>query len=62
MADYWWAALGLVLIIEGLGPMFFPNRWRSYLRKIADQPTVQMQQLGGFLVISGVLLLIFFAP
>jgi uncharacterized protein YjeT (DUF2065 family) len=48
MADYWWAALGLVLIIEGLGPMFFPNRWRSYLRKIADQPTVQMQQLGGF--------------
>lgn len=46
MADYWWAALGLVLIIEGLGPMFFPNRWRSYLRKIADQPTVQMQQLG----------------
>lgn len=23
MADYWWAALGLVLIIEGLGPMFF---------------------------------------
>ncbi|MDF3123797.1 DUF2065 domain-containing protein [Rheinheimera sp. 1928-s] len=62
MADYWWAALGLVLIIEGLGPMFFPNRWRAYLRKIADQPTVQMQQLGGFLVIAGVLLLIFFAP
>jgi uncharacterized protein YjeT (DUF2065 family) len=39
MADYWWAALGLVLIIEGIGPMLFPNKWRSYLQKIAEQPT-----------------------
>ena len=62
MADYWWAALGLVLIIEGLGPMLFPNKWRFYLQKIAEQPTAQMQQLGGILVIAGILLLIFFAP
>ncbi len=60
MADYWWAALGLVLIIEGLGPMLFPNKWRSYLQKIAEQPTAQMQQLGGILVTAGVLLLFFF--
>jgi uncharacterized protein len=60
MADYWWAALGLVLIIEGLGPMLFPNKWRSYLQKIAEQSTTQMQQLGGILVTAGVLLLIFF--
>ncbi len=60
MADYWWAALGLVLIIEGLGPMLFPNKWRCYLQKIAEQPTTQMQQLGGILVTAGVLLLIFF--
>ncbi|KKL01431.1 DUF2065 domain-containing protein [Rheinheimera mesophila] len=62
MADYWWAVLGLVLIIEGVAPLLFPNRWRSYLKKIAEQPTAQMQQLGGILVIAGVLLLIFFAP
>lgn len=60
MADYWWAALGLVLIIEGLGPMLFPNKWRCYLQKIAEQPSAQMQQLGGILVTAGVLLLIFF--
>lgn len=62
MADYWWVALGLVLIIEGLGPMLFPNKWRSYLQKIAEQPTAQMQQVGGILVAAGVLLLFFFAP
>jgi uncharacterized protein YjeT (DUF2065 family) len=62
MADYWRAVLGLVLIIEGVAPLLFPNRWRSYLKKIAEQPTAQMQQLGGILVIAGVLLLIFFAP
>ena len=62
MADYWWVALGLVLIIEGLGPMLFPNKWRSYLQKIAEQPSAQMQQLGGILVIAGILLLFFFAP
>lgn len=62
MADYWWSALGLVLIIEGLGPLLFPNKWRSYLQKIAEQPTTQMQQLGGILVIAGVLLLFFFVP
>ena len=60
MADYWWTALGLVLIIEGLGPMLFPNKWRSYLQKIAEQPTAQMQKLGGLLVTAGVLLLFFF--
>ncbi len=60
MADYWWTALGLVLIIEGLGPMLFPNKWRAYLQKIAEQPTAQMQQLGGILVTAGVLLLFFF--
>jgi hypothetical protein len=61
MADYWWAVLGLVLIIEGLGPLLFPNKWRSYLQKIAEQPSAQMQQLGGILVVAGVLLLFFFA-
>ncbi len=62
MADYWWAVLGLVLGIEGVGPLLFPNKWRSYLKKIAEQPTAQMQQLGGILVTAGVLLLFFFTP
>ncbi len=62
MADYWWAVLGLVLVIEGVGPLLFPNKWRSYLKKIAEQPTAQMQQLGGILVTAGVLLLFFFMP
>ena len=27
-------SLGIVLIIEGVGPFLFPNRWRAYLKDI----------------------------
>lgn len=46
MADYWWAALGLVLIIEGIGPMLFPNKWRSYLKKSQSNPQLKCSRWG----------------
>ncbi|MCL1057290.1 DUF2065 domain-containing protein [Shewanella gelidimarina] len=53
-------ALGLVLIIEGIGPLLFPNRWRAYLKEISNQNQQLLQRLGGSLVTVGVVILIIF--
>jgi len=52
-------AFALVLIIEGIGPMLFPNKWQSYIQQIAQQPTRQLRSIGGVLVIIGVVCLIY---
>ncbi len=55
MPDWLWPALAMVLVIEGLGPLLFPNRWQAYLRKLADEPAANLQQLGLVLVSAGAL-------
>jgi uncharacterized protein YjeT (DUF2065 family) len=52
-------AVALVFIIEGLGPLLFPNKWQNYLRQIAQQPSKQLRSMGGVLVIIGVVSLIY---
>ena len=54
-------ALALVLIIEGIGPLLFPNKWLNYLLQISQQPSNQLRQIGGTLVIIGALLLFYFS-
>ncbi|QFU24473.1 DUF2065 domain-containing protein [Shewanella eurypsychrophilus] len=54
-------ALGIVLIIEGIGPLLFPNRWKAYLKEISNQNQQLLQRLGGALVTAGVVLLIIFS-
>lgn len=54
-------ALAMVLIIEGIGPLLFPNKWRNYLLQISQQPSNQLRQIGGVLVIFGTLLLLIFS-
>ena len=54
-------ALAMVLIIEGIGPLLFPNKWRNYLLQISQQPSNQLRQIGGVLVIFGTLLLLYFS-
>jgi len=54
-------SLGIVLIIEGVGPFLFPNRWRAYLKDISNQNQQLLQRLGGALVTTGVILLIIFS-
>ena len=54
-------ALAMVLIIEGIGPLLFPNKWRNYLLQISQQPSNQLRQIGGVLVIFGTLLFLFFS-
>ena len=58
--DWLLPAVAIVLIIEGVGPLLFPNKWRNYLLQISLQPTNHLRQKGGVLVIIGVLLLVYF--
>ena len=53
-------AFGLVLIIEGLGPLLFPNKWQKYLFELSTQKRNVLRRLGGSLVTAGIVLLIIF--
>lgn len=53
MTDVFFMAVGLVLIIEGLAPALFPNKWRNYLRKLAEQPVNDIRNIGFFILILG---------
>ncbi|MGL1958179.1 MAG: DUF2065 domain-containing protein [Colwellia sp.] len=46
-------AVALVLIIEGLAPALFPNRWRSYVIKIAQLPLDSIRVTGIILMLLG---------
>ncbi|WP_417763707.1 DUF2065 domain-containing protein [Shewanella sp.] len=54
-------ALGLVLIIEGLGPLLFPKRWQRYLAEMSRQPAATLQRVGGGLALVGAVILIIFS-
>lgn len=54
-------ALGIVLLIEGIGPLLFPNKWKRYLKEISEQNQNVLQRLGGALVTAGIVLLVIFA-
>ncbi|QJR80487.1 DUF2065 domain-containing protein [Alteromonas pelagimontana] len=51
--EWLWSALAIVCILEGLGPLLIPNRWRLYMLQISQQPSNQLRQVGGVLVIIG---------
>jgi uncharacterized protein YjeT (DUF2065 family) len=57
--DWLWVGLAMVLIIEGLGPLLFPNRWRQYLISLSEQPISQLRQIGGIFVIIGAISLFY---
>lgn len=51
--DWLWPALALVLVIEGIGPLLFPDRWRLYLLKLSQHSSNELRQIGGVLVVIG---------
>ncbi|MCL1066827.1 DUF2065 domain-containing protein [Shewanella olleyana] len=54
-------AIGLVLVLEGVGPLLFPEQWKKYLAEISVQKKNVLRRLGGSLVSAGIVLLIIFA-
>ncbi|WP_034474894.1 DUF2065 domain-containing protein [Aestuariibacter salexigens] len=57
--DALWIALALVLVLEGLGPMLFPNKWQRFMSEMANQPVQQLRTLGGAMVTIGAVVLVF---
>ncbi|MBD1557380.1 DUF2065 domain-containing protein [Vibrio sp. S9_S30] len=53
MSDSLWLAFGLVLIVEGLGPLFVPNGWRNMIKQLSEQEDNQLRRIGGCLVVAG---------
>lgn len=54
MTDTLILAFGLVLIIEGLAPALFPNKWRNYLLKLVEQPVGDIRNIGLLILMIGV--------
>ncbi|MBA6294012.1 DUF2065 domain-containing protein [Colwellia sp. MB3u-70] len=49
-------ALAIALILEGVIPALFPNKWRSYVLKLANEPVNTIRQIGLFLLLIGIML------
>jgi uncharacterized protein YjeT (DUF2065 family) len=48
-----WLALGLVLVLEGLGPMLYPQAWRKMIQAMSQLPDATLRRFGGGLVVAG---------
>jgi uncharacterized protein YjeT (DUF2065 family) len=61
LADAWWLALGLVLILEGLMPMAAPLKWRRLFEQLLQLQDGQIRFFGLFMVLAGLILVWFIA-
>jgi len=57
IAETFLTALGLVLIIEGMGPALFPKRWRNYLLRITKEPLNNLRTMGLVMLTLGIIIL-----
>lgn len=51
-----WMALALVLVLEGLGPMFMPRAWRRMILAMTQLPDRLLHRFGGGLVVASVVI------
>jgi uncharacterized protein YjeT (DUF2065 family) len=57
MADTLFMALAIALIIEGLIPALFPNKWRDYVLKLAEESPSSIRNIGVGLIAFGAFIL-----
>ena len=50
-------ALALALIIEGLIPALFPNKWRAYVLKLAEETPQSIRSIGVSIIVIGMVIL-----
>jgi len=48
-----WMAIGLVLVVEGLGPLLAPRGWREMVSQLSQQNDNALRRIGGCLVVTG---------
>ena len=51
-----WMALALVLVVEGVGPMLFPQAWRRMIATMTQLPDGLLRRYGGGLVVAGLVI------
>ncbi|CDW96050.1 MULTISPECIES: DUF2065 domain-containing protein [unclassified Thiomonas] len=56
MQNVLFLAIGMVLVIEGLMPLFFPRQWRDMFRQIMALTDGQLRFVGLIAVATGLLL------
>jgi uncharacterized protein len=56
----WLAAIGLLLVIEGMLPFAAPAVWREGFRRMLELRDGQLRFIGAASVLGGVLLLLMF--
>ncbi|WP_028109935.1 DUF2065 domain-containing protein [Ferrimonas futtsuensis] len=61
MSDSWLLALGLLLLMEGIGPAFLPRQWRAAVSEMSRQPDAMLRRIGGALVTAGAVILYIFS-
>lgn len=49
-----WLALALVLVLEGLGPMLYPQARKKMISAMTNLPDNILRRFGGGLVVAGV--------
>lgn len=53
LVESFWLALAIFLVLEGIGPMLFPKKWRAYIQSLGDLPLSHIQKMGGVFVVVG---------
>jgi uncharacterized protein YjeT (DUF2065 family) len=56
MLEYWLAAFGLMLVLEGMTPFLFPALWRATLRRMSQLQDGQLRFVGLSMMLAGVLI------
>ena len=57
-----WVALCLLLVIEGMMPFVYPEKWQTWLRQVVEAEPSVLRWVGFVMMISGSLLLVWLSP
>ena len=60
--DDLWVALCLLLVIEGMMPFLYPEKWKAWLRQVVETDPSVLRSVGFAMMISGSLLLMWLSP
>jgi uncharacterized protein len=55
---FWWAVLGAVLVVESVGPLLSPRRWRTTLTKLLAWRDGQLRFMALAAMVMGWVILI----
>lgn len=61
MSDFWhelWIAFCLLLVIEGIIPFLYPQRWRSLVSQLAQISDSSLRLIGLMSMLAGTALLL----